>query len=273
MSFATFHPLAPLSDFVEKIWDWDAPAPAHRFDRMLPVANAGLIINLAENQTRVYDDAPGLACRKFSGTALDAPRSKSFVIDSAEQTKVMGVVFRCGAAAPFFRERMDTIINDHIDLDDFSGLRSRDLRERLLEARSSTTRIALLQAWLLAACRNLAIPDWLVHATQALQRVPCLGSVAHVAKSSGMSPRLFSDLFREHVGMSPKRYARLQRFRAVVEGVHRNETVEWTRVAADCGFYDQPHLVREFRDFSGMTPSAYLAARGEYVNHVPLTDI
>ena len=45
MSFATFHPLAPLSDFVEKIWDWDAPAPTHRFDRMLPVANAGLIIN------------------------------------------------------------------------------------------------------------------------------------------------------------------------------------------------------------------------------------
>ena len=48
--------------------------------------------------------------------------------------------------------------------------------------------------------------------------------------------------------------------------------VEWSRVAADCGFYDQPHLVREFREFAGMTPSAYVAARGEYVNHVPLAD-
>jgi hypothetical protein len=45
----------------------------------------------------------------------------------------MGVVFRCGAAAAFFRERMDTIANAHVDLDDLVGPRSRGLRERLLD--------------------------------------------------------------------------------------------------------------------------------------------
>jgi len=48
---------------------------------------------------------------------LDAPRHRSFVIDTAEQVRVMGVVFRCGAAAAFFRERMDAITNAHVDLD------------------------------------------------------------------------------------------------------------------------------------------------------------
>jgi AraC-like DNA-binding protein len=70
--------------------------------------------------------------------------------------------------------------------------------------------------------------------------------------------------------MSPKRYARLERFRAVVAQAHLNNCIEWSRVAADCGFYDQPHLVREFREFSGMTPSAYMAERGPHANHVPL---
>jgi AraC-like DNA-binding protein len=54
--------------------------------------------------------------------------------------------------------------------------------------------------------------------------------------------------------------------------VRCGKEVEWSRVAADCGFHDQPHLVREFRELAGMTPSAYCAARDEYANHIPLAD-
>ena len=273
MAFATLIPPEPLSQLIESIWDWDAPAPAHRFERMLPVANAGLIINLAEDETRVYDDAPGLACTKFSGAALDAPRHRSFVIDTAEQVRVMGVVFRCGAAAAFFHERMDTIANAHVDLDDLVGTRARGLRERLLEARDSPSRLATLRAWLADFAVHAALTPVLVaHATGILKRVPQIERIADACRATGVSQRRFGSVFREHVGMSPKCYARLQRFRAVVDAVQRGTRVEWSRVAADCGFYDQPHLVREFHEFAGMTPSAYCAARGEHANHVPLAD-
>ena len=272
MAFAKLTPPEPLSQLVESIWDWDAPAPAHRFERMLPVANAGLIINLAEDETRVYEDAPDLACTKFSGAALDAPRHRSFVIDTAEQVRVMGVVFRCGAAAAFFRERMDTIANAHVDLDALVGARARGIRERLLEARDSPSRLSMLRNWLAGIASRAAVtPALISHATGALKRVPHIGRIADACRDTGLSERRFGSVFRDHVGMSPKRYARLQRFRAVVEHAH-GARVEWSRVAADCGFYDQPHLVREFREFAGMTPSAYVAARGEYVNHVALAD-
>ncbi len=273
MAFATLIPPEPLSQLIESIWDWDAPAPSHRFERMLPVANAGLIINLAEDETRVYDDAPGLACTTFSGAALDAPRHRSFVIDTAEQVRVMGVVFRCGAAAAFFRERMDTIANAHVDLDALVGQRSRGLRERLLDAHDSPSRLAMLGTWVADIARRAAVtPVLIAHATGVLKRVPQVERIADACRDTGLSQRRFGSVFREHVGMSPKRYARLQRFRAVVDSIQRGARVEWSRVATDCGFYDQPHLVREFREFAGMTPSAYVAARGAYVNHVPLAD-
>jgi AraC-like DNA-binding protein len=273
MAFATLTPPEPLSQLIESIWDWDAPAPPHRFERMLPVANAGLIINLAEDETRVYDDASGLACTRFSGAALDAPRYRSFVIDTAEQVRVMGVVFRCGAAAAFFRERMDTIANAHVDLDDLVGRRSRGLRARLLDAPDSPSRLAVLRTWLADIARRGAVKPMLIaHATGLLERAPQIRRIADACRDTGLSQRRFGSVFREHVGMSPKRYARLQRFRAVVDSIQRGARVEWSRVAADCGFYDQPHLVREFRAFAGMTPSAYGIARGAYVNHVPLTD-
>jgi len=270
MGFVTIKPPVPLSNLIETIWDWDCPPVAHRFDRMLPVANASLIINLAEDETRVYDDSPGLPCRRFAGAALDAPSHRSFVIDTAEQVKVMGVVFRCGGAAAFFRERMDVLVNEHVDLDALVGARASQLRERLIDAPTPAARIARLQRWLLDIASGTAIPAAIAHAAALLEQVPSLQRMTAVSRESGLSARRFGALFREHVGMSPKRYARLQRFRTVVAHAHAHRHVDWSSVAADCGFYDQPHLVREFREFSGMTPTEYLAMRGEYVNHVPL---
>jgi len=273
MSYAMLKPPMPLSDLIETIWDWNAPAQVHRLERILPVANAGLIINLAENQTRVYEDAQGFPCTTFSGAALDAPRHRSFVIDTAEQVAVMGVVFRSGGAAAFFRERMDVLVNGHVDLEDLVGSRARNLRQRLLEATDSRARIAWLTRWLTEMSRNAVHFAPIAHAAARLAHVPMVSRIGDACRELGMSPRRFGTLFREHVGMSPKRYARLQRFRAVVDSVQIGRSIEWSRVAADCGFYDQPHLVREFRDFAGMTPSAYVARRGPYVNHVPLDEI
>lgn len=83
MGFTACTPAAPLSQLVETIWDWDMPAAAHRLERILPSANGQLVLNLAEDETRVYDDA--LACQRLSGAAFDAPAHRSFVMDIADQ--------------------------------------------------------------------------------------------------------------------------------------------------------------------------------------------
>src|SRR3546814_2437501 len=108
------------------------PRQAHRFDRLLPSVCGQLFINLVEDKSRVYDAA--LRCRRFAGAAFDGPANRSFVIDTAEQVAVIGIEFRAGAAAPFFRERMDLLANDHVDLDALAVGTARGLRERLLEA-------------------------------------------------------------------------------------------------------------------------------------------
>lgn len=104
----------------------------------------------------------------------------------------------------------------------------------------------------------------------ALARHPQVQRVDALAAASGLSSRRLGTLFREQVGVGTKQYSRLLRFRAVVASVERQRHVEWTRVALDCGFHDQSHLVREFRAFSGMSPGAYAISRGEYVNHIAL---
>lgn len=67
------------------------------------------------------------------------------------------------------------------------------------------------------------------------------------------------DLFHEQVGMAPKRYARIVRLNALLKEVSSSN---WADLAARFGYYDQPHFVREFREFSGTTPTGFLRARG-----------
>ena len=267
--FTSVRPAAPLSALVESIWDCRQAAPAHRLERLLPSARPQLIVNLAEDETRVYDDE--FRCTRNAGAALDAPSHRSFIIDTAEQTAAVGVVFRAGAAAAFFRERMDRIANRHVDLDAIARGAQR-LRQRLLEAADARSRLRLVEQWLAshAAKADARMHPAVAHALRALDAAPETCRIPAVAAECRMSPRRFGELFREQVGMAPKRYARLQRFRRAAAQAHRRERVEWAAVAADGGFHDQAHLVHEFRAFSDMTPTAYLARRGEWPGHVPL---
>ena len=142
-------PAAPLSTLVESIWDWDCAPSAHRFERILPVPAAALIINLQEDETRVYADAEGRRCTRSPGSIFSGPYTRSFVIDTAEQVRVMGVVFRPGGAACLFRERMDPLRNRDIGLEDLAGRSARRLRQRAPDR--DPTAICLLR------CRDLAL--------------------------------------------------------------------------------------------------------------------
>ena len=252
MSFRTLTPALPLLHLVESIWDHEAAAQEQSLERVMPTANACLIINLAEDESRVYDPDT-LRCRRFSGFTLDGPRCRFSIIDTAEQAMVMGVVFRPGGAAHFFRERLDCLLNRYVDVEDLLGpSETTRLREQLLEAGTAEGRLAILNEWLVARVRHAAkSAEPLTHALAILDSAPHVDRIAALAHACDLSPRRFRKLFGEQVGMSPKRYVRLQRFHRVLSSSFRHRDVDWAAVAADCGFHDQSHLIHEFRAFSG----------------------
>ena len=268
MQFLSLVPQAPLSHLIETIWDWEAAFQPHRLERVLPVANAGLIINLAEDQTRVYDEQ--YRCTRFSGSTLDGPRTRSNIIDTEEQVAVMGVVFRPGGAAMFFRERMDRLANDSVDLEDLAGNSVVLLRERLLEADGPRQRLALLLRWLEKRASPAASTNPIRHALAALDSDPRIGALTAAARDLGWSPRQLGERFRQQVGITPKRYLRLRRFHQVVATTEARERIDWAGVSLDCGYHDQAHMAHEFREFSGLSPAAYSRQRGPWSNHIAL---
>ena len=270
MAFTTLVPAAPLHAPVRMLWDWHFEPGAFRLERILPEPGSSLILNLLEDQTRTYSDDAERRCERAPGAVYSGQFTRIFVTDSHEQAAVMGVMLRPGGACAFLRERMDRLGNCHVALEDLVGQAGRALRERLLDTADANARLALLAGFLLQRFRERPLHPAVRQALATFERTPCIERIGAVVADSGLSARRFGTLFREQVGIGAKQYARLKRFRAVVAGVQQGRRIEWAQVAADCGFHDQPHLVREFRAFAGMTPGAYAVRRGEYANHIAL---
>ena len=126
-------------------WDWRVEPGSFRLERILPQPGTTLIINLHEDETRVYSDDAQCRCERSCGTVFSGQFTRSFVIDSVEQIAVIGVAFRPAGACAFLRERMDVLGNRHTAFDDLAGPSARALRERLLQVPAADARLALLE--------------------------------------------------------------------------------------------------------------------------------
>jgi transcriptional regulator GlxA family with amidase domain len=85
--------------------------------------------------------------------------------------------------------------------------------------------------------------------------------IGELADELGWSHRRLIARFRDQVGLAPKTFARVIRFDRAVRQLRAATTRSLAEIALDCGYFDQAHLNREFREFAGTTPGALVAAR------------
>jgi AraC-like DNA-binding protein len=101
-------------------------------------------------------------------------------------------------------------------------------------------------------------------ASRAVSRLLATGGQAPIrgiSEEIGCSPRYLESCVLEQTGLSPKRLARLIRFSRTIEQLRTEGAVDWGRIAHSCGYFDQSHFNRDFRQFAGVSPSAFLKAR------------
>ena len=266
----SYIPKPPLSEFVALIWLYEGSSRLHVLERVLPTGTMELIVNLREDEARIYDRQNTNHYQTLPGSLICGAHSDYFVIDTIGQQAVMGVHFKPGGAFPFFKLPAGELRNTHVPLETLWRGFASELRERVLAAPTADSKFRVLEQVLLAQAarpleRHRAV-------TFALDRLPQARTISDVTNQIGLSKRRFIQLFDEEVGLTPKLYARVLRFQQVLHLVQKQEQIDWVEVALACGYFDQAHFIHDFRAFSGLNPTAYLTVRGEHLNHVPLTD-
>jgi AraC-like DNA-binding protein len=180
------------------------------------------------------------------------------------QVQGLSLTLRPGAAMALLGVPAHELGDGGVPLDALWPREGAGLLEQLAEQRDDRGRAAVLQAALLqrrqsgdaAAGRAARGAVALIAASQGRQRL------RDVAASLGVGERRLQQLFRAQVGLSPRAYGRLARLHGCLRSLRAQLHPRWADVAVRSGFYDQAHLVNEFRALCGMTPGKFLGLRG-----------
>ncbi len=244
----------PLSRFVDFFWLTEGYVQPHGAERVLPTGCVDLILSLDE-----HHDADVVA----------GARSESFVLDTSRALSFIGARFRPGGAFAFLGLPIGEIEGLAVEPTVLWGSRARVLRQQLLDAPAPEARLRVLERFLLERLHEARDPHPAVgFAIDAIERAHGDASVAALVERTGLSARRFIAAFRDEVGLPPKVFCRLARFRRVIGALRTVEEVDWADIALECGYFDQSHFIHDFRSFAGVSPSAYLRHRTSSANHI-----
>jgi AraC-like DNA-binding protein len=251
-AMATAAPGAALRGHVRRYAGYEEHSDVPLRRRELPSATAALIVSFGP-RIRVHGQGEP---RSFVAGLHDRPAVTEFHGDQhGVQIDLTPLAARRLLGVP-----MDRVGFPVVELEDVLGRDGRELTDRLAEVPDWDARFALLDDVL---ARRLAEapepPPALAWAWGQLVgsagRVP----VGALAAETGWSDRRLRRGFRDHVGLAPKTFARVLRFRRAVERLEREGAQALGDVALDCGYYDQAHFNRDFRAFAGGPPTDYFA--------------
>lgn len=280
MIHVSYKPTFPLCDFVEDVWLYDDYTPRHFKERILPTGTIELVINLRDDELRIYDPVHIDSCTRFPEAVVSGAYGRGFVIDTAEETSMVGVHFKPGGAFPFLGLPAGELANTHVDLKTLWGPPARRLREQLCAAATPADRFCVLKEALSAhLSRSLEHHGAVPIVLRAFRQAGASAKVRDVARQVGLSQRRFIEVFTAEVGMTPKLFSRVQRFQRVLVLAQRATAPDWAQLAVDGGYFDQSHLIHDFQMFSGLTPACYLERQrslqqqGVHLrrHHLPLT--
>ena len=157
---------------------------------------------------------------------------------------------------------MDEFTNRTVRFEDVFGQRERRLIAQLEDTPDWDTRFALLDGFIADRIALTRAPSTeIVWAWRMIEETGGGASIGRLAAEIGWSRKHLIARFREHVGLPPKMAARIIRFDRAVHQLGGADPTRWSRIAYGCGYYDQAHFNRDFRAFTGGTPTEFLARR------------
>lgn len=251
MLYREIQPTPALARFVECFWtlENDATTAAPQPERLLPDGCVELILNFGERFWEHQDDGKE---ERQPQHLLVGQMTRPILIAPSGSVQLLGIRFHPGGTFPFFRNPMQELTNRVTDLAALSSEFQNDL-VRCVEETSSLLKVAALERLLVERVRSCKHDSRLAGLVTKLVKNGGQVLVDQLARDAGVSSRQLERRFLSEVGIGPKLLSRILRFQQIFRAVD-NHDEGWAAVAADCGYYDQAHLIRDFREFARQTP-------------------
>lgn len=269
MNYTEHRPTPALAKYLEVIWFVSGEGntttdTATQYERVFPDGCIEWIFHLGAPFLRSLNGRWERQRRSFVVGEL----TQFILLQATGPTATMGVRFRPGGAYRFMPAPLNLLTDETVPTEDVWGTEGKYLEEAVLAGRNDIERRNLIEDFLLARLHNTSPRPRFDAAVGEIIGSRGQTRVDQLADRIGWSPRQLEREFRASAGLSPKVMARIIRFQNLLKLVGEQQLRDWAGLALASGYADQPHMVREFREFCGQSPTEQqTTANGDLARH------
>lgn len=252
--FKIIQPAPLLAPYVKHYWLLKTVGDSAASERTVPTGMMSLIFHRENRLLSIQDNE--LHPRVFlSG------QEKTFAdLQYNGQINMISVVFHPVGVRAFFPLPMNKTAGLHLTAGEMEDKDLLALEHSVTSTEDDRMCILLIEQFFLKRLTLLAEHN--LKRIETTIRLINSGAtdIARLADAACLSPKQFNRIFSEHVGANPKEFSRTIRFQRALHILGNNQQTSLTALAYECGYFDQSHMIKEFKTLSGYTPSEYLAA-------------
>jgi len=258
MKYEEVIPGERLRPYIKCYYIYESDTSSEFEDTVYPSGLMEVIFNLGEGtwETLVNDKFLNTPKIELWGQIIE-PLS----IRSKGKNVMFGIKFFPHTAAYFLKDEITIFNNQVSDLCDIFDSSVKNLHARLLETPGLKGKIELVESFFMEKLPvNKNASDRITEVGQIILNMKknyADENVTAIATKYGISPRYLHKLISQYTGLSPKFLNKVNRFQQSLKLINDNKN-SLTSIAYDCGYFDQSHFIKDFKSFTGITPSAYL---------------
>jgi len=271
-----FQPCLPLQPYIECYWVLSTPAGYTPDTQRMPAdGRIEMMFSFGGGSRRTTPEGNDLCTIRTSSFILGA-RGRGYVLDHFDAPYYVAVRFKPGGLSAFISDPAKALSDIYVQLDNLWDAQTvSDLEEQLVSAKTPEYQAVLLDRVLLSYLNPPDHLDRLLYAVSALSHITDNTAMPTLADTVNLSLKHFERLFTRHVGFRPSLFARIVRFQQAMYSIVQAESMPTlSQLALETGYYDQSHFSKDFKRFTGLTPSHFSNVSHEFVQlTTPSTDV
>lgn len=257
MKYSEIQPCEQLKPYVKCYFVFESETEMEIEDTVFPSGHMEFIFNLG---TGIWKSAVKDVFIKTPPVELWGQLTQPLAIQAMGKNQMLGVRFHSDSPGYFLKEEISEFNNQIADLRDLLGASVKQLHEQLLNIPSLKKKIELIENFLIRRMMDSKKRSGKIalvsHIMSDMKQRSFTDKVETVASRYDISPRYLQNLFLQSTGVTPKLFGKINRFQHSL-GLINQKNNSLTNIAYEAGYFDQSHFIREFKSFTGVTPSSY----------------
>jgi AraC-like DNA-binding protein len=259
MDYQVYSPTASLSSFIKCFWSLSGESVAKpERQRIVPDGCMELIIHCGDLYCQYLDkDKFIIQPRSFIFGQITTPLE----IEPTGKSDIIAARFQPEGLIPFLHNMAITDLeNRAVPLPEIFGERATLLEKQVVASGNSLQRIELIETFLLSALSDPKVIDTITRScVELILQTQGQVGMGQLAGQLQVNRRNLERRFNAAIGMSPKQLARVVRLQAALKMLEQGKFTSLTSLAYEHGYYDQAHFIKDFREFTGMSPKSFFA--------------